>query len=771
MPATVTTTRPHGVLGLDRHFRTPLARRMAASHRSQGALNAPFTPATARRQSPTMSTDSITPSNPDDALWAAMSRDTQRRSPAPSSGAASRWEWWLASLSILAAAIVGLVFAFQLPGGSHGVAPSRLGRSTLGGEVVASQALAGGGAGFAPCCELEREACGGEQPWWSGDVIYQIYPRSFADSDGDGVGDLRGILQHVDYLHALNVSAVWLSPIFPSPLADFGYDVSNYKDVDPLFGTLGDLDALIAALHARAIRLILDLVPNHTSDQHPWFKSASSSRSSPYRDWFVWVDDDNASGTDATPPGPPPNNWLSEFGGSAWTWEPRTRAWYLHQYLAQQPDLNWRNPQVVATFGDIMRFWLSRGVDGFRVDSLPTLIEDAQLRDEAINPDWRPGDDPFQKQIHVNRTEDVAPLHQVVHQLRAFADEWRAVLVCETPIPPPELREFYGTAASNECQLPFNFGLIKWTADWNATRLRHEIVAYLEYAVPTGAVPTFVLSNHDNPRVASRLGGQRQARAALVLLLTLPGTPTVYYGEELGLLDAVLRPDQVRDPSALRRPRELWPLVGRDPERAPMPWSAVPPFAGFMPANATSEPWLPLPPGWNASDNVAAQAGDAGSSLTLFRELTALRRGQPALRGAPLVPLDVDSNSVLAFARPLRCNCDSDTAPAPETGVKYLPDAYERPALQGGTGAVAFITVINLSANSTADVNLAAALLAAGMGDDLLHLTRQGMTLTVVFDSLDVVAHFGETADAAHVLVQPWQAVVLAMPLFGRMYG
>ena len=744
---------------------------MAASHRSQGALNASFTPATARRQSPTLSTDSITPSHADDALWAAMSRDTQHRSPAPSTGAASRWEWWLASLSILAAAIIGLVFAVQLPGGSHGMAPSRLGRSTLSGAVVASQAPAGGGAGFAPCCELEREACAGVQPWWSGDVIYQIYPRSFADSDGDGVGDLRGILQHVDYLQALNVSAVWLSPIFPSPLADFGYDVSNYEDVDPLFGTLGDLDALIAALHARAIRLILDLVPNHTSDQHPWFKSASSSRSSSFRDWFVWVDDDSPHNDSSTPPGPPPNNWISEFGGSAWTWEPRTRAWYLHQYLAQQPDLNWRNPQVVAAFGDIMRFWLSRGVDGFRVDSLPTLIEDAQLRDEQINPDWRPGGDPFQKQIHVNRTEDVAPLHQVVHQLRAFADEWRAVLVCETPIPPPELREFYGTAASDECQLPFNFGLVKWTADWNATRLRHEIVAYLEYAVPTGAVPTFVLSNHDNPRVASRLGGQRQARAALVLLLTLPGTPTVYYGEELGLLDAVLRPDQVRDPSALRRPRELWPLVGRDPERTPMPWSAVPPFAGFMPLNATSEPWLPLPPGWNASDNVAAQAGDAGSSLTLFRELTALRRGQPALRGAPFVPLDVDSNSVLAFARPLRCNCDSDTAPAPAAGVEYLPDAYERPALQGGTGAVAFITVINLLANSTADVNLAAALLAAGMGDDLLRLTRQAMTLTVVFDSLDVVAHFGETVDAAHVLVQPWQAVVLAMPLFGRMHG
>ena len=767
---------------------------MAASHRSQSALGAPPAPAPARRQPVTADADSISPSHPDDALWAAMSRDTQRRSPA----AASRWEWWLASLSVLVAGICGLVFALQssLPGSSHRVAPPRLARSALGGAVLASQTPAGG---VADCCALEREACAGKQvrrpafpshfwltfsdprlvrsrlqPWWSGDVIYQIYPRSFADSDGDGVGDLRGILQHVDYLQALNISAVWLSPVYPSPLADFGYDVSDYKDVDPVFGTLGDLDALIAALHSRSVRLILDLVPNHTSDQHPWFISAASNRSSPYRDWYVWVDDDsprNASSTDASSPGPPPNNWLSEFGGSAWTWEPRTRAWYLHQYLPQQPDLNWRNPKVVAAFHDIMRFWLARGVDGFRVDSLPTLVEDAQLRDEPLNPGWQAGDDPFQQQVHVNRTEDVAPLHQVVHQLRAFADEWQAVLVCETPIPPPELREFYGTPESDECQLPFNFGLVHWNADWNATRLRHEILAYLEY-IPTAAVPTFVLSNHDNHRVASRLGGQRQARAALVLLLMLPGTPTVYNGEELGLLDAVLRVDQVRDPSALRRPRDLWPLVGRDPERAPMPWSADQPFGGFMPSNATAqEPWLPLPPGWNASDNVAAQAGDAASTLTLFRQLTALRRGQPALRGAPFVPLDVKSNSVLAFARPLRCNCESGTAPAPAVGVEYLPDAYERPTVPGGTGAVAFITVLNLSANSTADVNLAAALYSAGMGDDLLRLTRQGMTLAVVFDSVDVAGHFGETVDAAHVAVQPWQALVLAMPLFGRVDG
>jgi len=601
------------------------------------------------------------------------------------------------------------------------------------------------------CCQTERWACAGTLPWWSGDVVYQIYPRSFADSTGDGIGDVRGILQHMDYLTALNITAVWLSPVFPSPMVDGGYDVSNYTNVDPIFGTLADLDALIAALHARGIRVLLDLVPNHTSNQHPWFVSASSSRSSPYRNFYVWAEP-SVSNSSVDFPGPLPNNWLSFFGGSAWTWEPRTRQWYLHQYLPQQPDLNWRNPRVLVAFGDIVRFWMARGVDGFRVDSLPTLLEDAQLRNEPRNPDWRPGQDPFLSQLHLNVTQDVPPLQQLVHRLRDFADEGHSVLVCETPLPPKELSDFYFG-----CQLPFFFGLVHWTAAWNASRLRHEIVSYLQEVPTGGATPTFVLSNHDNPRVASRLGGKRQARAALLLLLTLPGTPTVYQGEELGLRDAVVRPDQVRDTSALRQPRSLWATVGRDPERAPMPWSAQPPDGGFSSVPGSAPPWLPLPPDWNTTVNVAVQTGDPLSTLSLFKRLTALRREQPALRGSPFVPLDVglENDNVLAFARPLLCDCGDSSAPSPAPEVQYPPDVYERPA----NGDSAFIILFNLG-NAAAHINVTQSLISAGLAS-----LPDGHKLTVVIDSVDVVARAGESIDAMDVAVQSWQAVVFTLPL------
>ena len=450
---------------------------------------------------------------------------------------------------------------------------------------------------------------------------------------------------------------------------DFGYDVSDYKNVHQIFGSLADLDALIAAAHARGLRVLLDLVPNHTSDAHPWFSAAASSRTSPKRDYYIWVNAEDAPGGGNTtggagPPGPPPNNWRSFFGGSAWSWEPNTRSWYLHQYLPTQPDLNWRSPDVVAEFADIVQFWQHRGVDGFRIDSLPTLLEDAQLADEPPNLDWRDGSDPHDALLHLNHTQDVFPLHRVVKHLRSIADSGGSVLVCETRVALHELARFYGPKL-HECQLPFNFELVSWTAAWNATMLKSTIASYLA-SLPRGAVPTWVLGNHDNPRVATRLGGERQARAATLLLLSLPGTPTVYNGEELGMHNVALSDDQVRDPAALRQPRALWPVVGRDPERTPMQWDATR-AAGFLPPGAPSAatPWLPLSPDYTTV-NAAAQSDNATSTLTLFRLAASLRRAEPALRGAPLVPLDWAGSDavpagVVAFARPLRCACGNVT--------------------------------------------------------------------------------------------------------------
>jgi len=337
---------------------------------------------------------------------------------------------------------------------------------------------------------------------------------------------------------------------------------------------------------------------------------------------------------------------------------------YADQYLPSQPDLNWRSPDVVAEFADIVQFWQHRGVDGFRIDSLPTLLEDAQLADEPPDPEWRDGSDPHDALLHQNHTQDVFPLHRVVKHLRTIADGGGSVLVCETRVALHELARYYGPKL-HECQLPFNFELVSWTAAWNATTLKSTIASYLA-SLPRGAVPTWVLGNHDNPRVATRLGGERQARAATLLLLSLPGTPTVYNGEELGLHNVALSDDQVRDPAALRQPRALWPVVGRDPERTPMQWDATR-AAGFLPPGAPSAatPWLPLSPDYTIV-NAAAQSGNATSTLTLFRLVASLRRAEPALRGAPLVPLDWAGSDavpagVVAFARPLRCACGNVT--------------------------------------------------------------------------------------------------------------
>jgi alpha-glucosidase len=463
-------------------------------------------------------------------------------------------------------------------------------------------------------------------PWWKRGVIYQVYPRSFQDSDGDGVGDLEGIRSRLGHLQDLGVDAVWISPVFKSPMADFGYDVSDYRAIDPLFGGLNDLDALIAEAHARGLKLILDLVPNHTSEQHPWFVESRASRDNPKRDWYIW--------RDARPDGSPPNNWIANFGGSAWEWDAGTGQFYYHAYLKQQPDLNWRNREVRAAMLDVMRFWLDRGVDGFRVDVMWHLIKDDQFRDNPPNPAWRAGMPGSERLLEFYST-DRPEVHEVVSQMRRVIDAWPdRVLIGEIYLPLQQLVTYYGPNLG-EAQLPFNFALIK--AAWTAEEIGRIIREY-EKLLPEGAWPNWVLSNHDRPRLASRVG-PAQARNAAMLLLTLRGTPTLYYGDEVGLEQVPIPPERVQDPWGISEPE-----LGRDPCRTPMPWDASV-SAGFT----SGRPWLPLNQDWKTR-NVAAERADPGSMLNLYRDLLALRRSSPALSLGDYLELRA-SDGVLAYER------------------------------------------------------------------------------------------------------------------------
>ena len=471
---------------------------------------------------------------------------------------------------------------------------------------------------------ISKEADG---PWWKRGVIYQIYPRSFADTDGDGAGDLAGILEHLDYLVDLGIDAVWLSPIYPSPMADFGYDVSNYVDIDPVFGTLEDFDRLVAEAHGRGLRVILDFVPNHTSNQHPWFEAARSSRDDPHRDWYLW--------RDAGPGGGPPNNWLSNFGGSAWEWDAGTQQYYYHAFLPEQPDLNWRNAEVQQAMSDVLRFWLDRGVDGFRVDVIWHLVKDAEFRDNPPNEDYTPDLPPYNRFRPLYST-DQPEVFDVIARLRSVTDEYEErVLLGEIYLPVERLVKYYGEEGEG-VHLPYNFQLV--LLPWDAEVIDGAIRKY-EAALPEVGWPTWVLSNHDRPRIASRIGGW-QARVAAMLLLTLRGTPTLYYGDEIGMESAPLAEDRVRDPFEQRVPGLQ---LGRDPSRTPMQWNASE-YAGF----STVEPWLPLPPD-AASRNVQQQLADPRSMLALHRRLLALRE-EPALAVGSFEALP-RSAAVLAFVR------------------------------------------------------------------------------------------------------------------------
>ena len=477
----------------------------------------------------------------------------------------------------------------------------------------------------------QTRSVAGRYLWWQRGIVYQVYPRSFMDANCDGIGDLPGILSRLDYLRWLGVDALWLSPIYPSPMKDFGYDVADYMAVDPVFGTLEDFDRLVAAAHARSLKLILDFVPNHTSDQHWWFRESRASRHNPRRDWYLW--------RDPAPGGGPPNNWLSCFGGSAWQLDEATGQYYYHAFLPEQPDLNWRNPEVVQAMLGVLRFWLERGVDGFRVDVLWHLVKDEHFRDNPCNDAWCEGMDPYQALIPLH-TSDRPEVHDIVRQMRRVVDEYgERVLIGEIYLPIERLVKYYGEDLAG-AHLPFNFQLL--SAPWNAGELARLIAEY-ERALPEGAWPNWVLGNHDKPRIASRVG-PAQARVAAMLLLTLRGTPTLYYGDELGMKDVPIPPERVQDPFERNVPGQG---LGRDPERTPMQWSAAR-HAGF----SAAAPWLPVAADYREV-NVAAQRDDPKSMLALYRRLIDLRRAEPALEVGRFEALETGSD-VLAYVRAAR---------------------------------------------------------------------------------------------------------------------
>jgi len=458
--------------------------------------------------------------------------------------------------------------------------------------------------------------------WWKHAVVYQIYPRSFQDSNDDGIGDLNGICNRIDYLVELGIDAIWISPIYPSPMADFGYDVADYCGIDPIFGTMEDFDRLLEEVHRRRLRLILDFVPNHTSDQHPWFVESRTSRENPKRDWYIWRDQ--------------PNNWQSHFGGSAWELEKETGQYYLHEFLKEQPDLNWRNPAVKSAMFEALRFWLRKGVDGFRVDVMWLMIKDDQFRDNPPNPGYALGQGSRAQFLPVYDA-DHPEIHALVAEMRGVLEEFGdRVLIGEIYLPVPRLMDYYGQHLGG-ANLPFNFQLLQCA--WTADELARTISGYMA-ALPDGAWPNWVLGNHDKSRIASRIG-LLKARAAAILLLSLPGTLTIYNGEELGMQDVPIRPEEVQDPAEKRQPGIG---MGRDPERTPMPWDSSPP-GGFT----SGIPWLPIGD-VNLAVDVQSSKEEPDSMLSLYRRLLRLRREETALVWGRLT--DVSStNDVLQFLR------------------------------------------------------------------------------------------------------------------------
>jgi alpha-glucosidase len=464
--------------------------------------------------------------------------------------------------------------------------------------------------------------------WWQDGIIYQVYPRSFQDSNADGIGDLRGIILRLPYLKGMGIKAIWISPIYPSPMADFGYDISDYEGIWPGFGNMADFDELLTRLHGLGMKLILDLVPNHSSDEHPWFIESRSSRDNPKRDWYIWKD--------ARPDGSPPNNWLSVFGGSAWEWDESTKQYYYHAFLVKQPDLNWRNPDVEAAMLGIMRFWLDKGVDGFRVDAMWHLVKDQQWRDNPHNPEYNDTMATYNQLLPVYST-DQPEMHGIVARMRQLLDSYsERLMIAEIYLPIHRLVAYYGVNNS-EAHLPFNFLLI--SLPWEAPQIAAAIDEY-EGALPVDGWPNWVMGNHDQPRITSRIG-QAQAMVAAILLLTLRGTPTLYYGDEIGMRDVPIPASEVQDPQGLNMPGKN---LSRDPERTPMLWDSGH-HAGFT----DGHPWLRLDRAWHRL-NVEYQEKDHYSSYALYRRLIHLRQQEPSLKTGTYRPVCSD-NQQIAYIR------------------------------------------------------------------------------------------------------------------------
>jgi alpha-glucosidase len=466
--------------------------------------------------------------------------------------------------------------------------------------------------------------------WWQHAVFYEIYPRSFADSNNDGIGDLNGITAKLDYLKGLGVDAIWITPCYPSPQVDFGYDVSDYENIDPMYGTLEDFDRLASEARKRGIRIIMDFVMNHTSDQHAWFKESRSSRTNPKRDWYIW--------RDGKGPNQPPNNWLSTFGGSAWKFDSTTGQWYYHFFYPEQPDLNWRNPEVEKAMFDVTRWWYRRGVAGFRLDAVDTLFEDPDLHDNPVVPGKNQYGDP--NMVNVYNTK-LTELHGVLERLRKVADEYNSVLIGETWTKDlDELKRYYGEH-SNELQMPMDF-LFTRVDKLSPAEFRKQIAG-----VNAAGWPVYVLSNHDIVRSYVRYGDGRHndeiAKLMAGLYLTLRGTAIMYYGEEIGMTNNdPKRKEDVKDPIG----RLGWPKEkGRDGERTPMQWDGAA-NAGFTKA----KPWLPVGPNYR-THNVESELKDPGSILSFYQRLLALRHEDPALREGEYVPLNEDDPNVLCYLR------------------------------------------------------------------------------------------------------------------------
>ena len=464
--------------------------------------------------------------------------------------------------------------------------------------------------------------------WWQTGIIYEIYVRSFQDSNGDGFGDMRGIVQRLDYLQWLGVTALWLTPVYPSPMKDSGYDISDYSGIHPLFGSMEDFDELLHEAHHRNMKLVIDFVPNHTSDQHPWFLESRSSKNNPKRNWYYWKD--------AKKDGSAPNNWLGVLGGSAWEWDEKTRHYYYHAFLKEQPDLNLTNPEVQHAILDVMRFWLDRGVDGFRVDVMWHLAKDAKWRDNPINLDYKPEMPDCDRLLQIYSC-DQPEVHDIVHRFRKLLDEYNdKVLIGELYLPTDKVINYYG-ADNKGAHLPGNFQLL--FVPWEAQRIAIEIDKY-EATLPSRAWPNWVIGNHDRLRLISRIG-EAQTKVAAMLLMTLRGTPTMYYGDEIGMRNVTIPKEEWQDPQGLLMPDKN---LSRDPIRTPMQWSASA-NAGFT----TGKPWLRVDDNFQ-QNNVEAQKKNNDSLLCFYKRLIELRQKEPALYKGDYYPVVTDG-SVLAYIR------------------------------------------------------------------------------------------------------------------------